>query len=642
MLRQPDSARQHALYGTHALICSVLSKIFAPRIAVRRRSAHHAPQRRRRLKPCATNVVMTSGRASSESTSRRKRRAHARVSDLEQLAAEWHPTANGTARPENASPWSNELVWWRCQKASDHVWQTRIISRARSGAGCPFCAGRMASSTTSLATDFPEIASEWNHEKNGALRPEDVTRGSQRSVWWVCSRSPEHVWQARIANRVLLGTSCPLCAHKRTTSETSLLGRFPEIASEWHPTKNGRLRPEDVTPFAHRKAWWACRAAQDHVWKTWIGDRVNGVGCPFCSGRRASITNSIAQLHPELAAEWHPTKNRESTPASTSSFSSTSVWWQCPRGPDHEWMAPPSARRNGIGCPHCNGAAVSVTNSLATLQPDLVAQWNWERNGSLSPATIHASSGKLVWWRCPLGPDHEWRAAPYSRVRSGGCPFCQNRRLSVTNSLAAIRPDLAAEWDLEKNDGLSPEDVIHGSFRSGWWCCAKNPEHRWQSTVAHRIRHGCPFCANRRCSADNNLAACDPALAAEWHPTKNGALTAADVVPGSHKRVWWRCAHNSSHEWEATVTNRSSGTGCPYCAGKRFSMGDSLAMVFPGLACEWHPSRNGEKRPDGVAAASNDQIWWRCPLGHDWRSRVRDRTVRHLACPICAEEYGRG
>jgi hypothetical protein len=32
-----------------------------------------------------------------------------------------------------------------------------------------------------------------------------------------------------------------------------------------------------------------------------------------------------------------------------------------------------------------------------------------------------------------------------------------------------------------------------------------------------------------------------PAVARQWHPTKNGALRPRDVVAGSHRVVWWKC-----------------------------------------------------------------------------------------------------
>lgn len=59
------------------------------------------------------------------------------------------------------------------------------------------------------------------------------------------------------------------------------------------------------------------------------------------------------------------------------------------------------------------------------------------------------------------------------------------------------------------------------------------------------------------------MAVQNPDLAKEWHPSKNGLLIPNQVTPGSGKKVWWLCERG--HEWEARVTDRSNGTGCPYC-----------------------------------------------------------------------------
>ena len=130
----------------------------------------------------------------------------------------------------------------------------------------------------------------------------------------------------------------------------------------------------------------------------------------MCRGLRASVTNSLASLHPDIAAQWHPTKNDDLTPDQVVAGSHKKAWWICDKGPDHEWPAPPVDRIAGHGCPMCDGKSVSVTNSLATLYPTIAAQWHPTKNGDLTPDQVIASSGKKAWWICDKGPDHEWPA----------------------------------------------------------------------------------------------------------------------------------------------------------------------------------------------------------------------------------------
>jgi len=134
---------------------------------------------------------------------------------------------------------------------------------------------------------------------------------------------------------------------------------------------------------------------------------------------------NLLETYPGIAAEWHLTKNGELTPDQVVAGSNKRFWWQCPQGPDHEWEAKLSNRTstNKTGCPCCAGQKVSVTNSLATQFPDIAAEWHPTKNGELTPDQVVAGSGKIFWWQCPQGPDHEWPATLVGRTREGaGCP----------------------------------------------------------------------------------------------------------------------------------------------------------------------------------------------------------------------------
>ena len=125
-------------------------------------------------------------------------------------------------------------------------------------------------------------------------------------------------------------------------------------------------------------------------------------------------------------------------------------------------------------------------------------------------------------------------------------------------------------------------------------------------------------------------------LAREWHPTRNGALTAAELNPNSRRRVWWRCERG--HEWQAEVSARClSGSGCPVCEGKTVLRGvNDLATLAPEVAARWS-ERNGALHPDMVTPQSGKRVWWRCAQGHEYRAAVRDRAgERQSGCPVCA------
>ena len=69
---------------------------------------------------------------------------------------------------------------------------------------------------------------------------------------------------------------------------------------------------------------------------------------------------------------------------------------------------------------------VKGVNDLETLNPTLAEEWNYEKNGTLTPDQVTAGSNKKVWWKCKFG--HEWEAIVGSRSKGHGCPFCSGRR----------------------------------------------------------------------------------------------------------------------------------------------------------------------------------------------------------------------
>jgi hypothetical protein len=222
----------------------------------------------------------------------------------------------------------------------------------------------------------------------------------------------------------------------------------------------------------------------------------------------------------------------------------------------------------------CHGTVVIPATSLARRFPAVAAQWHPTKNGELTPDRVVAASGKRVWWKCPKGPDHEWEARVIERTRlraRGKCPFCANQRVSVTNSLATLHPKIAAEWHPTRNGELTPDRIVSGSNQRVWWKCPKGPDHEWDGPVGWRTRASsagmCVFCANQRASVTNSLATLNPKLAREWHPTMNKPLLPSMVLSKSGKKVWWKCQFG--HVWQALISSRACGSGCPVCARHR-------------------------------------------------------------------------
>ncbi len=107
------------------------------------------------------------------------------------------------------------------------------------------------------------------------------------------------------------------------------------------------------------------------------------------------------------------------------------------------------------------------------------------------------------------------------------------------------------------------------------------------------------------------------------------------VTYGSTKKVWWRCPNN--HTYQATVNNRSSGIGCPFCSGRRPVTGQTdLRSMRPDIVTEWHYEKNAPLMPDMISAGSKKVVWWKCKYQHEWKAAVYSRSEGN-GCPICSK-----
>ncbi len=689
------------------------------------------------------------------------------------LAKQWHPAKNGNLSPNDVTLNSSIKIWWKCPKGDDHEWKTTVAHR-NSGKGCPMCSGHKVAKSTSIGTLKPNLAKEWHPTKNGNLTPNDVSPGSSRKVWWKCPKGDDHVWQASVNNRTK-GSGCPICTNHKAVDSNCLANVYPELAKEWHPTKNGDLTPKDVSFGTNKKVWWKCPKGKDHEWQAKPSHRIRGTGCPFCTNpssgpelrifselksifpsaqhrviidghevdilipelqigieydgafwhrkkqkqdlRKNDILNnkitlirvrdiglplltdndvkqttrnitintikdilqvilrlrknqspevlskineyykykkwvasehfrvlhaernhitfeeSISYWFPEITKEWHQTKNEPLLPEYFTPGSNKKVWWKCNKGDDHEWETQIASRcLNDIGCPICANHKIVASNCLATLIPELAKEWHPIKNGKLTPHDIGIGSNKKVWWKCNKGDDHEWRTSVTHRaVKGTGCPICSNKKIVASNCLATLNPELAKEWHPTKNGNLTPYMVGVGSNKSVWWKCSKGDDHEWKAIIISRHNGtGCPICSNQKVVKSNSLETLNPELAKEWHPTKNGKLTANDVGIGSHKKVWWKCSKGDDHEWQTSVRYRMKGDGCPICSNRTVVKSNSLATLYPELAKEWHPWKNETLTPLDVTPGSNKKVWWQNYVGQEWQEQIYYRVKKIL------------
>jgi len=85
--------------------------------------------------------------------------------------------------------------------------------------------------------------------------------------------------------------------------------QYQQLASEWHPTLNGELTPQNVGVGSSRKVWWVkeCLPGQPvHVWSETVASRVAGNGCAVCAARLNPVNIEDFVEDPRLSQVWDP------------------------------------------------------------------------------------------------------------------------------------------------------------------------------------------------------------------------------------------------------------------------------------------------------------------------------------------------
>jgi hypothetical protein len=403
------------------------------------------------------------------------------------------------------------------------------------------------------------------------------------------------------------------------------LGFADRVIDQWHPSKNSAAL-HSIKPGSHDKAWWLCE--KGHEWEAQIRSRSGEkpTQCPVCTGKQLLAGfNDLATTHPELAEQWHPTRNDVLTSDQVFPSSRLKTWWLDEYG--HEWEAVIRSRVEGANCPVCSGRILlSGFNDLATRYPELMKEWDRDKNHDINPSLVFSSNASTVSWKCEHG--HVWDAKIQNRTaKSNGCPYCAKQRVDPKmGSIAVTHPQLAAWWD-PKNNNISMESVSLYSRNLCHWVCPEG--HQWQSTVRAVANKTQPC---YMCKHDDS--ALPETLATEWNDNLNKGEEKS--VLNSQRRVWWT-SELCGHTWEAKITHRLSGSGCVYCSGYKVLPGfNDLTTTHPALVQQWHPTKN-VLLPTEVTAGSKQRVWWLCKKGHEWETFVyaRARTSHSSGCPSC-------
>ncbi len=551
-----------------------------------------------------------------------------------ELLKEWAFEKNIDVSPFVITAGSSKKVWWKCSVCG-FEWETKIYTR-HEGKGCPRCAIEHKVSFPEKAIFFylqkyyqvvenqkfleinnmeldifiPKIkiaveydGGRWHQNVERDLKKDLLCKNAGIAIIHIrdpycpelTNTSSKSIHLSNYSDKELEKAIKLLCSYIGIKSvdvdidrdrieiykllqlrkkNNSLAIKNPVLAKEWNYKRNTGLSPESISWKSRKKVWWKCSIC-GYEWQAALNGRSRGDGCPACAGLvLLSGFNDLQTKFPDIAKEWHPTKNFPLKPNNVIFNSFEKVWWKCSVC-GFEWQAVINNRvYRHFNCKRCSALLTGKANSIpknekhSLLSNNLLLQeWNYERNEKVDFKDIAVNSNKKVWWKCSVC-GYEWQAFISNRNRGAGCPVCKNRRvISGVNDLVTTDPEMAKDWDYSKNDIL-PNSITNNSSKKVWWKC-HTCGYEWQASP--NSRKGCKKCSYitralklMKPQKGESLEEVFPEVAKKWDFSKNVNYGPSQVKPKSGKKVWWRC-NKCGYEWEERIQQMTERGNCPNC-----------------------------------------------------------------------------
>lgn len=243
-----------------------------------------------------------------------------------------------------------------------------------------------------------------------------------------------------------------------------------------------------------------CHVCKNEFSNSW--NMVNsGKNCPICSGRRISPSKNFAKVFPKLEKEWDYSKNNID-PYSIHRYSGERVWWVCSKCL-YEYSMPVRERSfSKKGCQRCAGKVLWEGKSFGDLYPELLKEWDYDKN-TVDPFETFPHSNKRIFWKCDR--NHCWDSVLGSRTRlNRNCPVCGELVAGHDFNLEYYFPEILSEWNYERNG--DPKTYTPKSNKKVSWICS-DCGFEWVTSINHRTgnKSGCPQCARTKNSIGEKM-----------------------------------------------------------------------------------------------------------------------------------------
>lgn len=406
------------------------------------------------------------------------------------------------------------------------------------------------------------------------------------------------------------------------------------LLEEWDYDSNVLL-PSEISYGSHKEVSWICK--KGHRFKKDIHSRLQGVGCSICSGINFKRRNLLFKDYPELIKELDNEINTYEEVKNVTCASTKKIAWICPKG--HKYYQSPSNRTKSKGCP-CpicdNREALYGFNDLETWckendRNEILEDWDNELNDFL-PRDITFGSSKNCYFICHIC-GYKWKTRLNARtLQKTGCYRCSKRMSSsfpeqiIYFYIKKYFPDaINGDRKILKGRELDifiPSCNIAIEYDGETWHknLAKDMNKdmlcREKNIVLYRIRED-------NTESNNN--------------TGNNIYTYKYQDWEHLNKIIIELLNNLGIEDTDINIKRDE-----YRIKEQYyilSLKDSLKSLYPDIAKEWHPTKNGNISPDQVLPETHDSYYWLCPkCGYTYKAMVKNRVRMKSGCPKCGRK----
>jgi hypothetical protein len=540
-----------------------------------------------------------------------------------ELSLEFDVAKNDSISLDEITAGSGRKVWWLCNNG--HSWQSVVSSRIKNGLmrKCPFCKGLKPSEINNFATENKDLLLIWDYKKN-IQNPKQFTPRSNKKVFWICKKG--HSWQNTIKRTVLQKGKCPVCSEKKSVSIIhNLQTKFPELMEFWDFEKN--INPPIIfAPFSSKKVYWKCVNGHSYLQPIVHKTRA-GYGCPKC---KIKGSRNEVRIYCELKHIGFEVFLRHKINGTEFDlyFPKLKMAIEYDGSYFHKNRRNADIRKNEIA----NNLEIKLIRIREKpLKPlfsdDLITTNKWLTKKDVNSIFLKIFTGLI-------DGDVLQRYVNYSQFQNESLYNEELKYLIIPKGEEAItntHPDIAKQWDYEKNFPLTPDQFSQGSEKKVWWKCPKF--HSWKAAIDKRTgskrdaQQNCLICSNAIPHIDYNLSTEIKGVEELWDYSKN-KFTPTEYLPTSGKIVNWKCS--KGHEFRASIVSRvnsdtKSIRDCIYCNGTVASEENNLLKFCSDVVNHWDYERNINISPVDFLPSSNKKVWWKCKTGHTFQQRIIDK-----------------